>query len=386
MFQSYFPLFLLVYEFCSYLSNDMYLPALILIERDFETTTALVQMSIMVWYAGLALPQLCVGALSDRFGRRIVLLSGGCLFLLATAGCALSTNIYFFLVCRFFEGAGVCSMLVSGYAAIHESFDDTKAIRLISWMGCITSLAPMFGPLVGSYFLLLSSWRAIFWFITLCSATAITVLFLIMPETNKTQGHKSESGSYFKLLSNSRFVTSSLTLGLLISVMIAWISASPFLLMQDEQLSFIEFGWAQVPIFALYVIATRFVGPLHERYGSDKLFQIGFSIIFIAMLFFVTAHYLSLDYMYKLIFPMAIYSCGFGFISAPLNRSVFTSTDMKKGTVTAMFYLIEMGTASLITLSLSFLSFFSLVLCVVTVACLSMFIRGRRSSEFRLSS
>lgn len=381
MFKSYFPLFLLVYEFCCYLSNDMYLPALILIEGDFATTTALVQMSILIWYAGLALPQLGVGALSDRFGRRIVLFSGGCLFLLASIGCALSTNIYYFLVCRFFEGVGVCSLLVSGYAAIHESFDDSKAIRLISWMGCITIMAPMLGPLGGSYFLLLSSWRAIFWFITLCSAAAIIVLFFIMPETNKTKGHKRESSSYMNLLSNRRFLTSSLTLGLLISVMIAWISASPFLLMQDEQLSFIEFGLSQVPIFALYGIATRFVGLIHERYGSEKLFKIGFGIILTALLFLMIGHFLSLNYMYRLIIPVAIYSCGFGLISAPLNRSVFTSTDVKKGTVTAMFYLIEMGTASLITLALSFLSFYSLVLCVVTVACLSMSIRERRRIE-----
>lgn len=381
MFKSYFPLFLLVYEFCCYLSNDMYLPALILIESDFATTTALVQMSILVWYAGLALPQLGVGALSDRFGRRIVLFSGGSLFFLASIGCALSTNIYYFLVCRFFEGVGVCSLLVSGYAAIHESFDDTKAIRLISWMGCITIMAPMLGPLGGSYFLLHSSWRAIFWFITLCSAAAIIVLFFIMPETNKTKGHKRESGAYMNLLSNRRFLTSSLTLGLLISVMIAWISASPFLLMQDEQMSFIEFGLAQVPIFALYGIATRFVGLIHDRYGSEKLFKIGFGIILTALLFLMIGHFLSLNYMYRLIIPVAIYSCGFGLISAPLNRSVFTSTDVKKGTVTAMFYLIEMGTASLITLALSFLSFYSLVLWVVTVACLSMFMREKKRVE-----
>lgn len=241
----------------------------------------------------------------------------------------------------------------------------------------------MLGPLGGSYFLLLFSWRAIFWFITLCSAAAIIILFFIMPETNKIKDHKRESGSYISLLSNRRFLTGSLTLGLLISVMIAWISASPFLLMQGEGLSFIEFGLAQVPIFALYGIATRFVGLIHERYGSEKLFKFGFGIILTALFFLMIGHFLKVNYMYRLIIPVAIYSCGFGLISAPLNRSVFTSTDVKKGTVTAMFYLIEMGLASLITLNLSFLSFYLLVFCVVTVACLSMLIReGKRIESF----
>lgn len=378
MFYSFFPLFLLVYEFCCYLSNDMYLPALILIENDFSTTTALVQMSILIWYAGLALPQLTMGALSDRFGRRIVLFTGGCLFLLASIGCALATNIYFFLICRFLEGVGVCSLLVSGYAAIHESFDDTKAIRIISWMGCITVIAPMLGPLGGSYFLLMSTWRAIFWFITVCSSVAIIALFFIMPETNQAKGHKRESGLYRRLLKNRGFLMSSITLGLLISVMIAWISASPFLLMQNEGLDFVKFGLVQIPVFALYGISTRFVGPIHERYGSEKLFRMGFTIILTAILLLTIGHILNLNYMYRLIVPIAMYSCGFGLISAPLNRRVFTSTDMKKGTVTAMFYLIEMGTASLITLSLSIVSFYTLALVVVGIACLSMFAREKR--------
>lgn len=381
MFKSFFPLFLLVYECCCYLSNDMYLPALILIENDFATTPARVQLSILIWYAGLALPQLAVGALSDRFGRRIVLFTGGSLFLLSSIGCALSTNIYGFLLCRFFEGLGVCTLLVSGYAAIHESYDDTKAIRIISWMGCITVIAPMLGPLGGSYFLLYSSWRAIFWCITLSSAAAITILFFIMPETNKTMGDKKESNSYFSLLCNKQFVTSSLTLGLLFSVMIAWISASPFILMQDEQLSYIEFALLQVPIFALYAIATRFVGVIHDRYGNQILFKMGFSIILIALLCLAIGHLLNLSYIYKIIFPITLYSCGFGFISAPLNRSVFTSTHEKKGTVTAMFYLIEMSTASLITLSLNFLSFHTLVFCAVTMASLSMLMRERTRKQ-----
>lgn len=383
LFRSFFPLFLLIYEFLSYMSNDMYLPALILIERDFATTTNLVQMSLVVWYAGLALPQLYVGALSDRFGRRIVLLLGGAVFFLATAGCAISPNIYCFLVCRFIEGVGICSMLVSGYSAIHESFDDTKAIRIIAWMGCITTLAPMFGPLFGSYVLLLTSWRSIFWIISSLSAAAIIALFFVMPETNTKPCHKKKLDVYLRLLGNRRFVMSSLTLGLLITVMIAWIAASPFLLMQEEHLSITEFGWVQIPIFAAFGISTRLVGPLHERYGSKRLLKSGFMIIFIAVLFLIIGNHLNLNYLYKFILPIAIYACGFGLISAPLNRTVFTSTEEKKGTVTAMFYLIEMGVASLITLSVSLFSFHYLVISLVICSCLSLFLSQNLTKQIQ---
>lgn len=381
LFQSLFPLFLLIYEFFSYMSNDMYLPALVLIEDDFTTTTNLVQMSIVVWYAGLALPQLYVGALSDQFGRRIVLLLGGAVFFLATVGCATSPNIYCFLACRFIEGVGICSMLVSGYSAIHESFDDTKAIRIIAWMGCITILAPMFGPLLGGYVLLFTSWRSIFWIISFFSAAAIIALFFVMPETNTKPCYKKKLDVYLRLLRDRRFVMSSLTLGLLITVMIAWIAASPFLLMQEEHLSVTEFGWVQIPIFAAYGISTRLVGPLHERYGSVKLLNSGFMAIFIAVLLLVIGNNLNLSYLYKFILPIAIYACGFGLISAPLNRTVFTSNKEKKGTVTAMFYLIEMGIASLITLSLSLFQFYHLVIILAICAYLSLLLSQNATKQ-----
>lgn len=388
LFQSFFPFFLLIYEFFAYLSNDMYLPALLLIENDFATTTHLVQMSIVMWYAGLAIPQLYVGSLSDRFGRRIVLLVGGLIFLLATVGCALSTTIYFFLFCRFFEGAGICSLLVSGYSSIHESFDDAKAIRIISWMSCIVVLAPMLGPLSGSYFLLFFSWRSIFWMIFLCSLTAIGALFFIMPETNTNPCYKKQRNTYLKLLCHRQFVMSALTIGLLITVMIAWITASPFLLMQEAGLTIVAFGWAQIPIFASYGMATRLVGPLHERYGSRKLLKLGFAIILSAIFFLVLGHEYASSYWYEFILPISLYAIGFGFISAPLNRIVFTSTEEKKGAVTGMFYLIEMGVASLITLSLGFLSFYSLAICLVMCSCASMFLsqyspKYKQADEFQ---
>lgn len=102
--------------------------------------------------------------------------------------------------------------------------------------------------------------------------------------------------------------------------------------------------------------------------------KIGFVIIFSAILFLIVGHDPALGYWYEFIFPMTIYAGGFGLISAPLNRIVFTCTEEKKGAVTGMFYLIEMGVASLITISLSLLSLYHLVICLFLCSCLSMFL------------
>ena len=89
-----FPPFLILYEFCTNMSNDMYLPALPLIAKELQSSLSLVQLTITAWLAGSMAIQLIVGPLSDFYGRRLVLLGGGLLFLLSTLGCSLSPSLH----------------------------------------------------------------------------------------------------------------------------------------------------------------------------------------------------------------------------------------------------------------------------------------------------
>lgn len=369
MFQSFFPLFLLVYEFCSYLSNDMYLPALVKLQQDLATTEAVGQLTITAWYAGMVLPQIWAGTLADRYGRRVVLFFGALLFLCGTAGCALSQDIHLFLLFRFLEGAGVACLLVSGYSTIHDTFSDEKAIQIIAWMGCIVVIAPMFGPLLGGYFLQEYSWRMIFWAIFWVSLFAIGLLYLSMPETSK---RVPEKRAYRTLLQDRSFLLGSISSGALIGILIAWISASPFLLMQECLLSPIAFGWAQVPIFAAYALATRLVTPLLKYMGSQKLLGLGMAFIAFALALLLALPYLVEEYWYRLILPMSLYGVGFGLIAALLNRLVFTATEVCKGAVTALFYVVEMSIATFITLLITVVPFIHLAAGVACLACLGI--------------
>ncbi len=157
-----FPLFLIVYEFCTNMSNDMYLPALALIASDLGTKINLVQLTITAWLAGNTAVQLIIGPLSDRYGRRPILFGGGFLFLLSTLGCALAPSLALLIFFRFLQGIGVCTMMVSGYASIHDLYNDKKAIHILVWMGTAAVLAPAIGPVLGGVLLLVTDWRVIF--------------------------------------------------------------------------------------------------------------------------------------------------------------------------------------------------------------------------------
>ena len=181
-----FPLSLALLEFGVFLSNDAYLPALPSMMSDLGLTQALSQSTLSIWFLGSASVQLFVGPLSDRFGRRPVLLLGVLAFILASVVCAIVENFQILLLARFVQGCTVCTTIVGGYASIHESFNGKRAIQIVAIMGCITILAPALGPLFGAYLVHITGhWQWIFYFLAVWVGVVGCFLFYQMPETLK---------------------------------------------------------------------------------------------------------------------------------------------------------------------------------------------------------
>ncbi|HEY2566745.1 MAG TPA: MFS transporter, partial [Candidatus Aquirickettsiella sp.] len=130
-----FPLSLILYELPLYLSNNLFLPALPEVTKSFHVTNATAQLSIAFWFLGASAFQVILGPLSDHYGRKKILLSGEALFLCVTLLCSLTHSILWFLVGRFFQGCVVSTILIAGYATIHEFMETEQAVKTISWMG-----------------------------------------------------------------------------------------------------------------------------------------------------------------------------------------------------------------------------------------------------------
>ena len=230
----FFPLLLVMYEIATYLSNDMYLPALPDMMQDLGLTMKQAQLTLTTWFVGSATLPLVLGVVSDRYGRRPVLLIGGLIYIAATIFCAITTDNNQLLIARFIEGAAIPSMMVAGYACIHEFYEQKEAIRILALMGSVTILAPALGPLLGSIILLFSSWRGIFWFIAILSALAIALLFQAMPETLPPEKREPVHFAtllkqYTSVVTNKRFMLLLGVLGFMFTGFIVWITAGPLL-------------------------------------------------------------------------------------------------------------------------------------------------------------
>lgn len=348
-----FPFFLVLYEFAVNSSNDMYLPALLEIAQEFSVGENQVRWTITAWLIGAAFVQLILGPLSDRTGRRFVLLNGGFLFLLASIGCLFVHSISSFMLLRFIQGVGMCTLTAAGYAAIHELYEEKKAIEVLAWVAAVSILAPMLGPFLGGLVLLRSDWRTIFLCIFCLALVGWGGLILSMPETNtrpdpQALHWRKLSQSYKRILSTQGFLLAVLSDGFLFGSVMGWITASPFLLMEQFQLTRFEFGLVQVPIFAAYGLGAALIGKLMNRVGLEKAIWVGLWIAITgAFLLLFTSPLQSLHFGMKMIFPMSLFSFGFGLVSAPLTRKALFATPEKLGVSTAMLDLGIVGSGAL---------------------------------------
>ncbi len=374
-----FPLFLVIYEVILYLSNDTYLPALPTISDQFDITKGMAQLTLTLWFLGSASMQLIIGPLSETKGRKKVILFGGVIFFLATLACAYSNNIYFLLLFRFLQGASVVSMIVPGYATIHETFDQKKSIRLLALMASCTILAPSFGPLLGSILLKFIHWQTIFTILALLALIPLFGLALKMPKTAakiKTPlAIKTILKQYTSILKNRQFMMYSLSGQCLFAAMIAWITAGPFLIIEIYQYTEFEFGFSQLFIFGLFIIGTRVLKLLMEKYQPHFIARFGFILAFSGSIYlFIASHYYASIYL-NLVIGMTIIAFGTGLLYPVTQRLSIESSNEAMGSKVAINSLLT-GCASVVgsfVMSKSEGSFISmanflLVLCLTAVA------------------
>lgn len=157
-----------------YLATDMYLPAFGAMQRELQTTAGAISASLSIFLAGFAIAQLIWGPLSDKLGRKPVLLAGLGLFAIGCLGMLWVENATQLLVLRFIQAVGVCSAVVSWQALVVDRYRDGKANRVFATIMPLVALSPALAPLLGAWLLNHFSWRSIF-----VVLLAITLLLLI---------------------------------------------------------------------------------------------------------------------------------------------------------------------------------------------------------------
>lgn len=334
-----FPIALVFYEIATYLSNDMYLPSLPTLAEDFHSDENIAQHTLLAWFLGSASMQLFMGPLSDRFGRKVVLISGGVFFIFSSLVCATTHDMWVMMLARFIQGSTVCSVVVAGYSAIHEYYPTKMAIKIIAIMGSVTILAPAIGPLIGALIIEVSHWRYIFYLLAFWAIVGLSLLTSIMPETNPHKvplNIKEILIDYLAISQSKTFLSYMLPFCLLFMAIICWVVESPFIIIKTYKMSVLEFGYIQAFVFGGFIAGAQATQTLVNKFEPLKIIHYGLLISVVSALLFMLSCCFTTN-LYWIVTLMMMICFGSSMAFSPLNRGAIESCNEPMGRRMAIF-------------------------------------------------
>ncbi len=250
---------------------DFYLPSFPALAHVFGTDVERVQLSLASYFAGVALGQLIYGPLTDRFGRRMPLLFGVTLFVLASLACALAQNLEWLIAARFVQALGGCAGMVISRAVVRDLCDPLTSARVFSKLMLVMGVAPILAPLGGGILLRLFGWQSIFHGLMLFGGLCLLGALLWLPETRATelpvQPLRGALGRYVRLLRDPLLIGHGLTGGVAMAGMFAYISGSPFVFIELYSVSAQSYGWLFGINAVGFILTAQLNGWLLRHHG-----------------------------------------------------------------------------------------------------------------------
>lgn len=264
------------------LSTDMYLPSLPVLVTLYGSDMATVQLTLSAFMAGFAVMQLIYGPLSDRFGRRPVMLSGILLFTLASVGCVFAGSVEWLILWRFIQALGACAGVVLGRAIARDLYEGAAAAHALSMMAMVLGLTPAVAPIIGGYLHGWFGWQANFFAMAAAGMVLGFCVLAFLPESNQHRNPlATRVGPMLRnfgiLLRDRGFRGYALCVAFAYGGLFAFISGSSFTLRRVFGVDEYVFGYCFMLIVIGY-ICGGFIGAwLTRRLGVDRMLLLGVS-------------------------------------------------------------------------------------------------------------
>lgn len=298
---------------------DLYLPAFPVLEEDFQTTAAMIQLTLTGTMIGFALGQLIVGPLSDKVGRRIPLISVTALHVVASVAAALAPTLLMLSGARVLMGVGAAAGGVVAMAIVRDLFGGRRLVVMLSRLALVSGVAPVAAPLIGSWLLTVMSWRGIFVVLACYGAVMLVSTLIFIPETlPKERRHEHGTGTalqrYRSVLTDRVFLGVLVIGGMTFSGLFSYLSASPFLFQQTHGLNAQQYGL----LFAFnslgVVLGVQAASRLAARFGPQWVLAVSTATLLLSGVAIIVCDQLGLG-LWGTVIPLFVFmtSCGFSF-------------------------------------------------------------------------
>ncbi|HCC5833149.1 multidrug efflux MFS transporter MdtM [Citrobacter farmeri] len=340
----FFPMALILYDFAAYLSTDLIQPGIINVVREFDADVSLAPAAVSLYLAGGMVLQWLLGPLSDRIGRRPVLVTGALIFALACTATLFTTSMTQFLVARVVQGTSICFIATVGYVTVQEAFGQTKAIKLMAIITSIVLVAPIIGPLSGAALMHFVHWKVLFAIIAVMGFIAFMGLLLAMPETVQRGAVPFSAIGVIRdfrdVFRNRVFLFGVATISLSYIPMMSWVAVSPVILIDAGGMTSSQFAWVQVPVFGAVIVANMVIARFVKD-PTDPRFIWRAVPIQLSGLFVLIAGNLIWPHVWLWsILGTSLYAFGIGLIFPTLFRFTLFTNNLPKGTVSASLNMV----------------------------------------------
>jgi DHA1 family bicyclomycin/chloramphenicol resistance-like MFS transporter len=254
-------------------STDMYLPAFPAIEAALGAPSGSAQITLGTWFAGLAVGQITLGTLSDRYGRRVPLMIGTLVYALASAACAVAPSIFWLSVFRAAAAVGGSAGMVIPRAMVRDLADGHAAARLMSRLMLVMGAAPILAPTLGGLVLGVASWRVIFWIGAGYGLLCAVLVWRKLPDTLPAHlrvrlGFAGLLARYAGIARERGFLTHAVMGGFAMFAMFAYIAGSPPVLIGMFAITPAQYGLVFGGCACGYIAASQINARILPRFGS----------------------------------------------------------------------------------------------------------------------
>jgi len=364
------------------LTVDMYLASMPDIGRSLGAPAAQVQLTISVYLIGFALGQMFYGPLSDRHGRRPVMLVALVIYVLASLGCALAPSIELLLTARFWQAVGGAGAIVLARAVVRDLYEGARVGRELSLMASIMALAPIVAPLFGGVLQTAFGWRSNFIVLLALGLGAAAMVWLKFPETLRQRAPEpvsplSTMRSYRSFLRHGGFVAylginTCAFLGLF-----SWISTAAFVLQDIYGYTPLAFGVAFAVGSAGYLIGATVAARVVVRWGIDRTIGVGCAGMACGGLAMPLALALGAFLPAALVLAIGLYLAGMGLVLPQAQAGALLPFPERAGAASSLMGVVQQTAAAALGAVLGHLlgeTAWPLAASVAVVGCLSLLV------------